>query len=221
MKGHPLYRLHGIVLCLLVLASLCSGQDRISDLEQELKADPQNESLLMELSRAYHDLGTGGDDDAVERGLVLVDRALSIDSSNVIALAYRGRFWTLKARASWWPPTKMSYMRKGGEDLDEAVSMAPDNIMVRLLRGINSLGMPGFLGRLSSALEDFIVILRHPDFPEQTKELKGMAFYFGGVAYKRADDLDAARQLLKRVPLFLPGSEYARRAQEELDEITF
>lgn len=219
MKVQTLVRLHGPFLLLLAVISILPGQDRVADLERQLKADPRNENLLMELSRMYHDLGTAGDDDAVERGFVLVEQALTVDSANVIARAYRGRFWTMRARASWWPPTKMNYMRRGGEDLDDAVSMAPDNIMVRLLRGINSLGMPGFLGRLSSALEDFIVILRHPDFPEQTKELKGMAFYFAGVAYKRADDLDTAKELFKRVSRFLPGSEYARRAQEELDDL--
>jgi len=208
-----------VPLLFLGLVSFSIGQEKIEELERKLRASPNNESLLMDLGRLYHDLGVAGDDDAVEKGFALFDRAVTLDSTNVVARAYRGRLWTLKARDAWWPPTKLSYLRQGAEDLDEAVSMAPDNIMIRLLRGVNSLGAPSIMGRLLSALEDFIVILRHPDFPEQTKELKVMAFYYGGVAYKRADDYEAAKGLFKRAVSIFPESEFAKKARDELKDM--
>jgi len=88
-----------------------------------------------------------------------------------------------------------------------------------LMRGINSLSLPGKMGRLAVALEDFIVLLKHPDFPEQTRQLKATIYYYGGVAYKRADEYDTARQLLRKAISILPDSDFAKRAQKELDEM--
>jgi len=99
--------------------------------------------------------------------------------------------------------------------------MAPDNIMVRLMRGINGLGLPGFLGGLPKALEDFIIILRHPEFPEQQKELKVAVFYYAGVACRRADDYEKARDLFKRAQSVFPGSEFAKKAGEELKDMGY
>ncbi len=212
-------RIFLLTLSLFILVTLSWAQDRIRELESTLKSAPNDESVLMELGRLYHDRGVDGDDDAVDRAFEIFERALLLDSSNVVALAYRGSLWTLRARDSWWPPNKLSYMQKGGEDLDGAVSMEPGNIMVRFMRGINGLGLPGFLGKLPKALEDFIVILRHPEFPEQRKELKVAVFYYAGVACKRADDFEKARELFKQAISVFPGSEFAKRAEEELKDM--
>lgn len=208
-----------LTLSLFLFVLVSSGQESIRELETKLKTAPNDESVLMELGRMYHDLGVAGDDDAVDKAFGMFERALSLDSSNVVALAYRGSLWTLRARDSWWPPSKLEYLKKGGVDLDGAVSMDPTNIMVRLIRGINGLGLPGFLGRLPKALEDFVLILRHPEFPEQRKELKVAVFYYAGVACKRADDDEKARELFKQAMSVFPGSEFAKRAEEELKDM--
>ena len=206
-----------VALCLSsVFADGVIAQDRIRELEGSLKSNPTDQSVLTELGKLYHDEAAAGDADAVDKGFQCFDRLLTIDTSNVIALAYRGDLWALRARNSWWPPSKWSYLRKGAAELDLAVGLAPDNMMVRLFRGMNALAAPGFFGRLSIALEDFIVLLKHPAFPEQSKELKVSIYYYAGVAHKRADDYDRARELFKKAISLLPGSDFARRAQEEL-----
>jgi len=195
------------------------AQDRIRELEGSLKAKPSDEAVLMELGRLYHDQAASGDADAVDKGFRCFDRLLTIDSSNVVALAYRGDLWALRAKDSWWPPNKWSYYRKGAAELDLAVGLAPDNMMVRLLRGMNALAAPGFLGRLPIALEDFIVLLKHPAFPDQADELKVSIYYYAGLSYKRADDYEKARELFKKAISLIPESDFARRAQEELKDM--
>ena len=208
----------GVLLGLALVASLL-GQDKVRELERRVQSNPKDESALMELGRLYHDRGASGDDTAVEKGLQCFDKALAIDSMNAVALAYRGSLWTMRARDSWWPPSKLNHLRRGGAELDRAVEIAPDNIMVRLIRGINGLGLPAFAGRLPTSLEDFIVLLRHPAFPEQTRELKAAVYYYAGVAHKRADEYDRARELFKRAISIMPDSEFARRSQEELRDM--
>jgi len=195
------------------------AQDRVRALEGSLKSNPNDESILMELGRLYHDKAAAGDAHAVDEGFRCLDRLLSIDTANVVALAYRGDLWALRARDSWWPPNKWSSFRKGAADLDMAVGLAPDNMMVRLFRGMNALAAPGFLGRLSIALEDFIVLLKHPAFPDQPKELRVSIYYYAGVAHKRADDYDKARELFKKAISILPDSDFAKRSEEELKDM--
>lgn len=208
-----------IPFALIGSAGLCFGQENIRDLEAKLRANPNDETALMELGRIYHDQAAQGDGEMVEKAFECFNKVLSIDSLNAVALAYRGNLWTYRARKAWWPPTKLNYLRQGGRDLDKAVEMEPYNMMVRLTRGINNLGLPEHFGRLEVALEDFIVLLRHPDFPRQTPQLKVTIYYYSGVAYKRADDYDTARQLLQKAISTLPGSDFAKRAQRELDEM--
>ncbi len=156
---------------------------------------------------------------SIEKGIRCFDRALMLDSTNAVALAYRGSLWTMQARNSWWPPNKMKFLKRGGEELDRAVEIAPDNVMVRLIRGINGLGLPEYADRLQTSLEDFLIILKRPDFPDQTRQLKVVVFYYAGLALKRADDYEKARELFERAIAILPGSEYARRAEEELKDM--
>jgi tetratricopeptide (TPR) repeat protein len=84
---------------------------------------------------------------------------------------------------------------------------------------MNALAAPGFFGRLAIALEDFIVLLKHPGFPEQSEELKVSIYYYAGVAHKRADDYDKARELFKKAIALLPASDFAKRAQDELKDM--
>jgi tetratricopeptide (TPR) repeat protein len=218
MLEHISKRLLSLLAGVALVASV-HCQDQSNELEQRLKANPGDEAMLMELGRLYHDQGASGDGGAVAKGIRVFDQLLIIDSANAVAVAYRGDLWTMQGRNSWWPPNKLKYMRKGCEELDRAIEMDPGNIMVHLIRGINGLALPDYAGRLSTSLEDFIVLLRRPDFQEQTKELKAVILYYGAVAHKRADDYDRARELFKRAIAILPDSEYAKRSQEELSHM--
>lgn len=217
-QGNLSKQVYGALLGLALAASV-AGQDKVRELEQRVRSNPKDESALMELGRLYHDQGMSGDENAVEKAFGYFDRALAIDSTNAVALAYRGSLWTMRARNAWWPPSKLNHLRQGGAELDRAVEIAPDNIMVRLIRGINGLGLPAFAGRLPTSLEDFIVLLRHPALPEQTRELKVTIYYYAGVAHKRADDYETARELFKQAISVMPDSEFARRSQEELGDM--
>jgi hypothetical protein len=219
MSGVSLYRFACMVSLLFLPLMTAVGQDSTAVWEQRLRAHPDDLPALMDLGRYYYDRAAGGDDDAIERSFTYFSRAYTIDSTNVVALAYRGSLWTMRARTSWWPPTKTKDLKNGADEMDRAVEMDPGNIMVHLIRGINALGLPEHVNRLPVALEDFIVLLRHPAFPEQTKELKAVIFYYGGLAHKRADDYDTARKLFRQAVATFPGSEYARRAQNELNSM--
>ena len=199
----------------------CSAmaQDNVRELEQKLKSNPNDVTVLMDLGRSYYDMASAGDNDSIEKGMRCFDRLLQLDSTNAIALAYRGGMWRLRALDSWWPPTKLKYLKRGNDELDHAVDLAPTDMTVRLIRGINELNLPEAVGRVKISLEDFIVLLGHPNFPEQSKELKALIYYYGAIAFKRADDYDHARELFKKSIAILPGSRFAKLSQDALNDM--
>ena len=147
--------------------SLVIAQSDVAGLEQKLNANPSDQQTLMDLGRIYYDQAAAGETNSIEKGIHCFDQALKLDSTNAVALAYRGSLWVMQSRHSWWPPNKMKYLKRGGEELDRAVDLEPDNMMVRLIRGINGLGLPSYADRLQTSLEDFLIVLKHPDFPNR------------------------------------------------------
>ena len=131
-------RMLAIVFLALFFTGISRTQDNEKDLQAMLEQKPNDVETLIKLGMIYHDQGVAGNDDAVDKGFTCLDKVLQLDPSNAVALAYRGSLWTLRARDAWWPFTKMKDVDKGIDEMDKAVDLAPDNISVRLVRGINS-----------------------------------------------------------------------------------
>ena len=79
------------------------------------------------------------------------------------------------ARTTRNPLKKMSHVNKGIGLMDKAIKLDPDNISVRLVRGLNSSRLPGFLNRGEVAIEDFehlaSLIPQRPHLPQSTRKL--------------------------------------------------
>lgn len=203
--------LWSFLLCVTAL-----GQDAVKELETKLQQNPNDAATLVLLGRAYHNQGKAGDEDAVEKGFLYLDKALELDPSNALALAYRGSLWTMRGRDAWWPFTKMKHVEKGIDELDKAVEIAPDDVGVRFLRGINSLNLPSMFKRLPTALQDFAYLLAHPGFSHFDAELQSTIYCWGGIAYKQDNQLSKANEYLQRAVAVAPDSDTARKAIEEL-----
>ena len=76
------------------------AQENVKELEAKLQQNPNDVATLVLLGRAYHDQGTAGDEDAVDKGFPYLDKVLQLDPPNAVALAYRGSLWTLRCLPS-------------------------------------------------------------------------------------------------------------------------
>lgn len=213
-------RLSTIILIGLLLTGISRGQESAEELEGVLKQKPGDMETLIKLGRMYHDQGVAGNDDAVEKGFTCLDKALQIDPSNAIALAYRGSLWTLRARNAWWPFTKLKNVDKGIDELDKAVDLAPDNITVRLVRGINSVNLPSMFRRLPIAIKDFDYLLNDARFAHFNPQLQSTIFCWAGIAYKNDGQTVKAKELLQKAVSADPNSNTARKAENELKQLS-
>jgi tetratricopeptide (TPR) repeat protein len=213
-------RMFTIAFLTLFLAGIAHTQDNVKDLEGVLEQKPNDVETLMKLGKIYYDQGVAGNDDAVDKGFTCFDKVLQIDPSNAVALVYRGSLWTLRARDAWWPFTKMKDVDKGVDEMDKAVDLAPDNISVRLVRGINSVQLPSMFRRLPIALKDFEYMMNDARFTGFNPHLQSTIFCWAGIAYNNDGQPAKAKELLQKAVSADPNSETARKAENELKKIS-
>jgi tetratricopeptide (TPR) repeat protein len=192
------------------------AQESVKDLEALVQRSPRDVATLMKLGTQYHLQGVAGDEKAVEKGFACFDTVLVIEPSNALAWAYRGSLWTLRGRDASDPMTKMGDVDKGTDEMDKAVDLAPDNITVRITRGVNSLHLPPMFKRLGTALKDFTYLLGHPGFSKFDTNLQSNIYCWAGIAYKQDNQREKAKELLQKAISVAPQSDSARNAEQEL-----
>jgi tetratricopeptide (TPR) repeat protein len=191
----------------------------VKELEGILQQKPDDMGTLIKLGRIYHNQSAAGNKDAVDKGFTCFDKVLQIDPSNAVALAYRGSLWTLRGRDAWWPFTKMGNVDKGIDELDKAADLAPNDITVRLVRGINSVQLPSMFRRLATALKDFTYLLNDERFAKFDSHLQSTICCWAGIAYKNDGQTAKAKDLLQKAISADPNSDTARKAENELKQI--
>ncbi len=209
-----------ITIALGMVMEVCHSQHSIKDLESQVARAPHDISALLNLGIAYHNQGVAGNEEAVEKGFVCLDTVLTLDPTNAVALSYRGSLWTLRGRDSWWPFTKLNNVDKGIDEMDKAVDLAPDNVSVRLTRGINSVHLPSMFKRLGTAMKDLTYMLNHPAFAQFDTGLQSTIYYWAGVAYKQDNQREKAKGLLQKAIEVAPESDNAQNAKQELKDLS-
>lgn len=146
------------VLCCLFAVQLARGEVNIHELmdakklqeiikntEDTLKNHPADIKNLKILGIAYHNLSVIGKKGVCEKAFSILTKASELTPQDDEILVYLGSVHTLLVRDATFPLTRLSQVNKGCRIMDKAVSKAPDNIVVRLTRANNSLGLPSFL----------------------------------------------------------------------------
>jgi len=196
------------------------SQQSVKELEGILQQKPNDVGTLVELGKLYHEQAAGRNEEAVENGFTCLDKALELEPSNVVALAYRGSLWTMRGRDAQSPFEKLKHVNKGIDEIDKAVELAPDNISIRLMRGINCLQLPSIFKRLGTALKDFSFLLADPRFPKLDINLQSTIHYWTGIAYKHDNQIEKAKERLKKAVSAAPKSAAAQKAEKELKELS-
>lgn len=113
----------------------------------------------------------------------------------------------------------MKGVEKGIDDMDKAVELTPDDISVRLVRGVNSVQLPSFFNRLATAIKDFSYLLGDPRLAHLDAQLQSTIYCWAGVAYKRDSQRSKAKELLEKAISLSPDSITAKKAEQELTDL--
>ncbi len=84
---------------------------------------------------------------------------LKSNPKDYLAKAYLGSAHALRAKASFWGPTKLKHLRLGQKHLDQAVASAPRDPRVRMVRAIGYYKVPKFFQTRATSLSDFQFLL--------------------------------------------------------------
>jgi tetratricopeptide (TPR) repeat protein len=207
-----------IILLSSLIFALSFSQQNAKELEERLQQKPNDIETLLALGKLYHDHGVAGDKEAVDRGFTYLDKVIEHDPTNAVAWAYRGSLWTMRGRDAWFPFTKLKHVDKGIDELDKAAELGPDNIAVRITRGINNVQLPSMFKRLGTALKDFSFLLADSRFPHLEAHVQSMIYYWAGIAYRRDNQTGKAKECLEKAISAAPESVTARKAEKELKE---
>ncbi|NPV81483.1 MAG: hypothetical protein HPY52_14680 [Firmicutes bacterium] len=199
-------------------ATLAADAGRIQELEAKLKENPRDIKLLMDLGTMYHSKALEGDKQALQRAEQVFKEVLKIEPDNAEAHAWYGSTLTIKGREDWFPLAKLLYVNQGIQEMDKAVELAPDAVMVRLVRAHTSLALPYMFGRTKVAIKDFEYLLTlSQNRPEQFNINTLAQIYLGlGKAYAKDGDKSKARENWQKVMELAPKSREALEAKSLL-----
>ncbi len=158
-----------------------SNDPKIAELEGKAAKDPENFGYLFALGNAYYEIGD------YEQAEKMLRRAISIDGSS--AEAYKLLASTLgeidgvgyDPRIYMDTDFRTDLAFETIKVLDKAVSLAPDDMELRLTRAIASIQMPFFVDRIDQGVDELEKIIKS-DVPD---EMRAQALYWLGYAHQK------------------------------------
>lgn len=187
----------------------------IASLESKVAQQPDETDAQLDLAIAYHHLAQNGDKTAFEDCKALFAQLVQHRPDDPMVLAYQGNFLTWHGKLERAIHNKLKYTKQGIAQLDRAISLAPDNLIVRWVRAMNSYHLPSFFGRLALCLTDFEFIINHQDFRRWPRAAQAMIFYRAGLACQRDDNVEQAIQYFQLACDMAPESDWAKKAEQE------
>ena len=176
-----------LALTLSLVSQGCSREHKVA---ASAPSKPKHELYL-----EWHDKCMTDDTKVIDAHIEQFEAKLKEDPKDQLARAYLGSACALRAKASFWGLTKLKFLKRGQKLMDEAVTSAPDNPRVRLVRAIGSYKVPKRFDRRPVAVADFEKLVPmaskgHPSL--QTNERQVILYYawltFKEERHKNADN---------------------------------
>lgn len=181
---------------------------------------PPRDARLMEEARELHGLAVLGDDEAHDEAHKRFQRLLRRHPQHRRVMAWAGSSYLIKARETWWPPSKGKHAKRGVALLDQAVVQEPQDLTARWLRGVSTLPLPDRGGRRTDALADLNFVVFHARAGLEAEALTpraaaNAAFQLGNALEEDGDEAGAHRAWQQAIEL-APQSGYAAQARAKL-----
>ncbi|WP_160116650.1 hypothetical protein [Pseudovibrio ascidiaceicola] len=115
-------------------------------------------TVTFESAKSLHDKAREGDEEAAEQAVDAFTSLVKAEPKNALALAYLGSSYAISAREASVVTNKIRYTNRGLRYLDQAIVLAPQNFVVRLIRANVTSNLPSMFGRGDTALEDMLLL---------------------------------------------------------------
>lgn len=175
------------------LMGAASAPEPIEDLEQQLLAQPESSQVAFDLAGVYREEGE------IERGVEFFTRFHEAQKPNPMSLAWQGSLKTMMSASGNDLEERLNQLQSGVADMDRAARLFPDNVQVKLVRGITISNFPTFLGMAGRAIRDLNEVLESKD--DQVAGAEGAVREALARAYRQAGREEDAVAVLAQ-----PGS---------------
>jgi len=188
-------------------------------------------------ARTQFEAGRAGSHDATERAQQLFSQLLRRDADNPLYLAYYGSTYTLQARDSLAPWTRIKLINQGTALLDRALAMldhppaaarlvaarpGPGTaaLETRLVAMATFIALPETLfHRRAAAKREYQRAVASPDFSAAPPDLQGHLEYEGALIAREEGDATTERTALQRVLALGPPSINLAEVRARLAEL--
>jgi tetratricopeptide (TPR) repeat protein len=157
----------------------------------------------------------------LEGARAILIEALDLHPDHSTLHAYLGLYYGEGAGETENYMLQAEYSQQAFEHLDQGVELGPRDPFARFFRGLFSVMVPEFLGRLDQGIEDLDTVLDlYVEDPEQVPlEIVLNAHFYLGQAYEKKGWLDRAEESYHRVIELGPETDVAEQAEWRLDEM--
>jgi hypothetical protein len=185
--------------------------------------DPFSDPLIKQI-QSRHEKAVYGDTKETKALTADLEKWTKEQPTNYLLEAYLGSVYTLDSRDAWIGPGKLDYLRNGGKCLDAAVTAAPDNPAVRLIRAIDYYQLPFFFGKGKAANDDFQILVKQLNgemkmpYALEPETRQGM-YYYAGLSFKQSSQVPQAKDAWQRGLKLAPNSPMAAKIKNELEKL--
>lgn len=148
-----------------------------------------------ELYHQWHNICLKGDSKEIDLQIERYEGRLKANDNDQLARVYLGSACALRAKSSFWLTSKLKYLKRGQSMMDEAVTKAPREPRVRMIRAIGSYKVPKRFGRRKIAVTDFEKLLpaasdKHSNLQKNERQV---ILYYAWKTFKEEGHRDAGR----------------------------
>jgi tetratricopeptide (TPR) repeat protein len=210
-----------IFLMSFLIPPMLAGVEDPAGFEKQLQTNPNDTDILLKLGRIYHDMGAKGDKDAVNKAADYLEKLIALNPNHAEAHCWYGSVLTLKGRDAWFPLSKANYVNKGMAEMDKAVSLAQDNILIRMIRAANGIALPEMFNRLQTAVSDYEYLKnRGKEKPGSIDGKTYLSVLFNlGCAYTQKGDFAKSKENFNLILEMDPNTELAKTARAKLAQL--
>lgn len=132
------------------------AEQTLAELRRSIESESNNFETLRDAGIILHQISRGEvTQEWVEEGEDYLKRARKLRPDDLETQAWLGSITTMKAQFVSDPGKQTFFVKLGTRLMDGAIRKAPDDPLLRLIRGYNSMELPAFLKRTRFAVDDF------------------------------------------------------------------
>jgi tetratricopeptide (TPR) repeat protein len=216
----------------MFLAALCFVMALTTALvsADQAQPTPPQAQRFDELVRADFFAGVAGDAAALDRAMRLIETTLAADPRRPDVLVWHGSGLIARAAQAGEKgdiATNASFWKRGLQEMNEAVALAPDSVAVLIPRGTTLLEVSRSVpdlgqakGLLATGVGDYekVLALQAPYFKYLSDHSRGELLFGLAEGLHRLGERDRARRYFERLLSEARNSEYGLRAAAWLND---